>query len=203
MIKRAGSGMTDWLFDLPMPWLLLSPNIPKPMHGLNPRTLLGKEWWDRQRQIAYAHYGYCCWACGTHKSVASYHHWLEGHEAYEINYQTGRMYLVRVVALCHSCHNAIHDGRMRMMVMSGEMTHEKMEDILEHKSRVLKGMDYNHIPLWLSNTLSSLYTLTREMFPASKEVDWEDWRLVIDGEEYPPIYKSRKDWFAHYQGGDN
>lgn len=186
--------------EFPMPWLLLHPNIPKPLHGQNPRTILGKEWWDRERQIAYATWGYCCWACGTHKSEAMYHKWLEAHEAYQIDYQLGKMCLVKIVALCHSCHNAIHDGRMQMMLQSEEMDAEKYDQILEHKRLVLKEVDYNRIPFWMTSTLSSLRELTRDNFPHAKEVPWEDWRLVLEGKEYLPIHKSYEAWFEYYQG---
>ena len=94
--------LTDRL-GFPSPQILLQPNIPKPLHGLNPRTLKGREWWDEQRHEAYARCGSRCWACTTHESYAKYHHWLEGHEAYAYNYDKGTAELSEVVALCHSC----------------------------------------------------------------------------------------------------
>ena len=75
--------------EFPNPKYLTHPNIPKPLHGMNPRSILGKEWWDIKRREAYATHNYCCWACGIPKSKAKYHNWLEGHETYQINYKIG------------------------------------------------------------------------------------------------------------------
>lgn len=35
------------------PELLLHNNIPKPMHGVAPRVVLGQKWWDRERRECY------------------------------------------------------------------------------------------------------------------------------------------------------
>lgn len=73
------------------PEVLLSLQIPKPMHQLAPRTILGQRWWDETRQAAYASTAQHCLACGVHRVAAAYHPWLEGHELYEIDYRAGRM----------------------------------------------------------------------------------------------------------------
>ena len=93
--------------------ILLHPQIPKPMHTVNPRTILGRKWWDIVRNKSYEEKGFHCHACGVHKNDAQYKQWLEGHEFYSVNYKLGEVKFIKVVALCHSCHNYIHDGRLQ------------------------------------------------------------------------------------------
>ena len=49
------------LKDIPLPEpfrsrpeLLLQNSTVKPLHGVVPREILGKEWWDKTRRAAYA-----------------------------------------------------------------------------------------------------------------------------------------------------
>lgn len=46
------------------PVVLTHQNIPKPLHGLNPRTIKGQQWWDVAGKLADE--GYCI-ACGIAK----------------------------------------------------------------------------------------------------------------------------------------
>ncbi len=163
------------------PEILLHPNIPKPMHGLAPRTIMGSVWWDAERQKAYKSTGYTCAACGVPKADAEYHQWLEAHELYAIDYVKGRMVYMETVPLCHACHNFIHSGRMQAMVRKGEMKPEKQRHILERGLQILKAAGI------------------QKTGPENSIADWADWRLVFNGVEYPPIYKTFNEWMAKYK----
>ena len=163
------------------PELLLHPNIPKPLHGMNPRSILGTNWWDKMRQRAYVENNYCCWACGVHKSQANYHQWLEAHENYNINYRRGKVKLTEIVALCHSCHNFIHSGRMSALVRKGEMPYDKMKDIHNYGNTVLREAGIkNPAP------------------DASKIAPWHKWHLVLNGKKYYSKFKSYDEWLEYY-----
>ncbi len=165
------------------PEVLLCPQVPKPMHGLAPRMLLGKEWWDRTRRAAYASTGFHCVACGVHKSEAREHRWLEGHELYETDYLAGRMTYVETVPLCHFCHSFIHSGRLEMLVRAGKETHRKLLEVRRHGLDVLADAK-----------------LLKDLPYQGPCAEWGSWRLVLDGKEHPPIHATFEEWLAFYQG---
>jgi hypothetical protein len=166
----------------PRPELLLHPNVPKPLHGMSPRELLGDAWWDTVRQEAYRKAGYRCQACGVGKLDAKYHKWLEAHETYIYDYRTGTATVDEIVALCHSCHNYIHSGRLRALFQAGKTTKAKYEDIRIHGDNLL-----------------SAHNLT---FPESptETAPWHEWKIVINGKIFPTKWKSFEEWNAHYNG---
>lgn len=164
------------------PELLLCANIPKPLHRVNPRTILGKKWWDETRQKAAEETNQHCLACGVHKGRAKGKQWLEGHEIYEIDYVQGRSTYIETVPLCHYCHNFIHDGRLQALLDKGEITHNFYAAVLQHGERVMEEVG-----------LSFAQPYEGPFAP------WGDWRLVIDGEEYPPKFKNARAWLKEFR----
>lgn len=194
--------------------LLTHPNIPKPLHTLAPRTLLGEEWWNRVRQEAYAKENYHCWACGIHKYEADFHQWLEAHETYEINYAEGWMQLTEIVALCHSCHNFIHSGRLWILFKQGKITENKLRFILLHGFSLLKSQQLK--PFWgtaliwhLLNGKSEAAAIQdlreRKILVEHDEVfaEWSRWRLILNGKEYRTPFKDIDDWARHFKEKGN
>ncbi|MCH9735900.1 MAG: hypothetical protein K0U78_15330 [Actinomycetia bacterium] len=150
------------------PVLLLHPTIPEPMHGVNPRTVMGQKWWDENRKKAYAENKFHCFACGVHKMKAKYHKWLEAHESYKIDYEKGEMRLREIVALCHCCHNFIHHGRMEILVHQRKMAYEKYQYIINHGNNILELIPQNIIPSPFQGNVAG----------------WNEWHLLIDGNKY-------------------
>lgn len=144
------------------------------MHGMAPRVVLGTNWWNKTRLLAYKSTNYHCVACGVFKTDAKGRRWLEAHETYEIDYLLGRMTYVESVPLCHYCHNFCHPGRMRALLEANSMTHAKYAAIVQHGEVVLKAAK---IKIPKHESVITTYT------------DPDDWRLVIDGVEY-----ARKDF---------
>ncbi len=167
------------------PEVLLCPNIPKPMHGVAPRVVLGSVWWDNERQAAYRSTDYHCIACGIPKLLAEYHQWLEGHELYKINYKKGLMTYVETVPLCHFCHNFIHSGRLEALLEAGQIHHAKYRSIIQHGDRILKQAGLKRLEAY-----------------AGPFAEWGRWRLQIGKKKYPPLYKTEESWLEAFTPKD-
>lgn len=165
---------------VPNPEILCHPNIPKPLHGINPRTIYGQEWWDAQRKKAYASTGFHCAACGVYGKDALFHPWLEAHEFYLFDYAKGRVVFDHLVPLCHACHNYIHDGRLELLASTGQIPQKKYDTIIAHGDAVVEK--------------AKLTRKRNKRHTASKSADWKNWRMIVDGKEYGPSSDSYFDW---------
>lgn len=164
--------------SFPDPTILLHPQIPKPLHTLNPRNILGDEWWDLERTYAYRKHDFHCHACGMPASGDKYRQWLEAHEMYKIDYKTGAVVFTDIVALCYCCHNFIHKGRMKAL-LGTEFTQAKYDYIIKRGNKILK-----------LNQLKA-----KEQIATCK---WKDWHLVIDGRNYGQRFKNIEEWKRYY-----
>ena len=171
------------------PQILLHPNIPKPMHGVAPRVVLGLNWWNRERLLSYKSTDFHCQACGVHKLYAKYHQWLEAHELYDIDYAKGRMKYLRSVPLCHFCHNYIHDGRLQMLLDRGEIHHAKFVAIIKHGDSVLKAAGIKKLS----------HEKRDELILNGPLAEWSKWRLVIGRKHYKPLYNSYEEWSEAFE----
>lgn len=170
------------------PEILLSDNIPQPMHGTAPRVILGSKWWNATRKAAYASTDFHCIACGVHKTMAKGRKWLEGHELYKVDYPKGRLTYLETVPLCHFCHNFIHDGRLLSLLHKEEIHHQKFVAIIQHGDRVLASVGLKRKP---REKREAEYT---DGLLMNTVAAWKDWRLVIDNLEYMPKFRTAQQW---------
>lgn len=203
------------------PILLCHPNIPKPLHTLNPRTIKGSNWWNEVKKECKEKSGDRCWACGVHKSEAKARKWMEAHENYSINYSTGRVEYVGTCALCHYCHNFIHDGRLISLVNKNEYDYQQFVKIMEHGNAILKafiesiGIEWIGGKQWQwvkdkngfsvlkkTNQLVDIYpvlqTYSKRVQWVGDGAKWEDYHLVINGERYERKFDTFEDWQSFY-----
>jgi len=162
------------------PKLLLHPNIPKPLHGIAPRVIMGGNWWDIERKKAYSNANYCCEACGIHKQDAKLHKWLEAHEIYKYDYSAGVAKFVRLTALCHYCHNFIHNGRLEMLLREEKITMALYDDIMNHGINILKK----------ANLLNEWF----DRHDVTTLASWHTWKMLFNGKLYGPSTNSFAEW---------
>ena len=181
------------------PEILTHPNIPKPLHGLNPRSILGKEWWDNVRFSAQKKSDYKCVVCGIRKKDAT-PAWLEGHEHYEFNYDTGIIEVVEIVSLCHKCHNFIHSGRLYKEI-GGKKTKQEVKDILKHGFNILKnnGLKCFGNTLEIAKIINvDTMWLDETHLRFNNNLKWGDFKLLLNNTLYDSKFGSYKEWKKYY-----
>lgn len=178
------------------PEILTHPHIPKPLHGMNPRTILGKEWWDKTRFEAQKRTNYKCSACGVHKSNAKKHQWLEGHEYWNIDYNTGICEVVSIEPLCHYCHNFIHSGRLAMII-GGDKSKSEVIEILEHGFKILSDNKLNAFPFTLKFARkigARTYGVKSQLLNSYGPLKWTDYVMILEGKKYHGKFKNINEW---------
>ena len=180
----------------PSPKIILCPRIPKPLHYVNPRSILtkiDKDWWDRTRHRVYELSGFRCMCCGVKKEdQKGYPKYLDAHELYSINYSTGEVRLGYIVSLCHSmCHRGVHFGRLTSEFDKGNISEEEFLSVISHANTLCKE---NNLPMknWNVDVNDNL----------SGNVPWNNWRLIlnIEGEEksFYSLFKSEEEMDEYY-----
>ena len=196
--------------------LLTMPNIPTPLQGpgMQPRTIFGTSQWNKIRKKSYADAGYHCEICGADCSDSIMH----CHEVFSIDYKKHTSTFERVVALCPLCHiKGIHSGRALTMFKKGEpyMSKEKLLEGAENAFTIISSYNKAHPgqpPLRAFETFLEYVkqpALKQEMERLIRKYNmqfyrinektwktkyWNDWRVIINGVEYPTVYPTREDW---------
>ncbi len=182
------------------PKILQHPNIPKPLHGVNPRTIMGQSWWEKTRQEAYESNNFHCLACGVHKNEARYYSRLEAHENYTIDYCTGTVKVTDIIPLCHSCHNFIHSGRL-WMISKTDSQIKKTCEILKHGFDILKANKLCAFSgtIWVAEELGVKHKC-KELKQKHPEIpiEWGSWKLIFNKQSYHSKFKNIKEWADFY-----
>ena len=193
--------------------LIAMPNIPRPLHGVNPRTLLGTKTWNFMRKAAYATANDKCEICGYEPEDLRKRH---GHEVYEIDYANGTAKFVRVFCVCSLCHlGCIHTGRALTLwkknnplyptdflllgaehafKIISEYNHDNPGADLRAYSTFLDYLKYDELKKPMEELISKydvkFYTEVEDM------VEWKDWKLIIGDQEYKTPYADENEWKA-------
>jgi hypothetical protein len=143
------------------------------------------------------------------KKEARYKQWLEAHECYLINYLQGTATFMGVCALCHSCHNYIHDGRLKAIYDKGGLNRKKYLDIITHGNKILRdckprilyakaAFSGNQVPMMNNPFVDQTGLSINYMGIVTKQALWNKWRLIIQDQVFPTPYPSYEAWAQHY-----
>jgi hypothetical protein len=181
------------------PEILTHPNIPKPLHGISPRTINGDAWWNSTRREVYASDDYHCIACGVYKYDALIHQWLEAHEYYEIDYKKGTMVCKSIEPLCHCCHSFIHSGRLEN-IAGKEKSISDVVDILERGFTILSQFNLKCFPGTFDFALRlKANTFGVRPYKIDSKVPWNKWRFIWNGKEYFSKFKNEEELNHFYE----
>ncbi len=196
--------------------LMTMPNIPTPLQGegMQPRTIFGVSAWNKIRKKCYADAGYHCQICGADCTGSIMH----AHEVYSIDYKKHTSTFERVVALCPLCHvKGIHSGRALTLYKKGVpyMSREKLLEGAENAFTIISSYNRAHPgaePLRAFETFldyakqpalkADMEHLIRKYNMEFYHIDerswrrkyWSDWRIIINGVEYPTVYENIEAW---------
>lgn len=193
--------------------LVAMPNIPRPLHGVNPRTILGASTWNHMRRACYAQADNTCEICGYKPELLRRRH---GHEVYEIDYARGTAKFVRVFCVCSLCHLAcIHTGRALTLWKNNNPLYPTnfLLDGAEHAFKIISEYNKDNPKADLRAYSTFLdYLKHEELRPTMEKlidkynikfytevedmVEWGDWKLIIGNREYPTPYANKEEWKA-------
>lgn len=191
--------------------LIAMPNIPRPLHGVNPRTLLGASTWNRMRRRCYAEANDTCEICGYKPENLRQRH---GHEVYEIDYAHGTAKFVKVFCVCSMCHlGCIHTGRALTLWKHGNPLYptEFLLQGAEHAFKLINEYNKDNPKADLRAYSTFLDYLKHDELrePMEKLIEkynvkfysevedmaeWGDWKLIIGNNEYNTPYADKDAW---------
>lgn len=192
--------------------LIAMPNIPKPLHSVAPRTVLGPTEWDKMRKACYEAANDTCEICGERPNNLRARH---GHEVYEIDYEKGISRFVRVFCVCYLDHlGAIHTGRAitlwkgknplyptefllagaeKAFTIISSYNHDHPEADLRAYSTFIEYLKYDELREPMLELIGK-HNIKFYMEDPKKVAPWGQWKLIIGDEEYPTPYKNEKEW---------
>ena len=190
--------------------LITMPNVPRPLHGLPPRKIMGDTMWTRVRKRCYFDAGYKCEICGVDPPKGQLH----AHELYSYDYIEGTGKFERCIAICKQDHDFIHSGRLITMYKNGNVLYPKsyVLGVVEKGFKLIHDYNETHKnekPLRayatfleylkvseLAEEMSELISKYKIKFYAEPKhiAKWADWKLLFGKKEYPTPYANQGEW---------
>ena len=188
--------------------LITMPNVPRPLHGLPPRKIMGQTNWDTMRKRCYYNAKYKCEVCGCEPEKGQLH----AHELYTVDWINGTSTFNRCIAICKKDHDFIHSGRLLTLYKQGNILYPKeyVLSVVEKGFKLISEvndkyhsdlrayatfLEYLKVPSLCMEMQKLIKKYNMKFYSEPKKIaDWGDWRLVWRGKEYHTPYKSEGDW---------
>lgn len=190
--------------------LITMPNVPRPLHGLPPRKIMGQANWDRMRKRCYYDAGYKCEICKCEPPKGQLH----AHELYSYDWLEGTGKFERCIAICKQDHDFIHSGRLITMLKNGNPLYPKsyVLGVVEKGFKLISEYNATHRnkkPLKAYSTFLEYLKVPEIREDMEKLIKkygiefyeepthiakWSDWRLLYGTKEYPTPYKDVAEW---------
>lgn len=197
--------------------LIAMPNQPRPLHGegCQPRTILRPKDWNAMRKKCYEDAGLRCQICGAEVGKDIEKRQLHAHEVMAIDWEHGTSTFLGCVATCFLDHiGCIHNGRAITLYSKNSplITKEFLLEGAEKAFTIISSYNRDHpeADLRCYSTyieylkfdelrepmleLIKKYDISFYSEDPKKTAKWGEWRLLLDGEEYPTPYKNEKEW---------
>jgi hypothetical protein len=156
----------------PRPELLLGHNVPRPLYGVAPRTVIGDTLWRKISKHVCDVSGRRCEACGLHESELPKGKTLHCHEIYAVDYVDGVACLEELISICPHCHARVHGRLLKAMVENGTVSQWYADFV---NSRAEKILTEAGLPL-------------RPVIP-EVIAPWDSWHLLMfDGSKHYSLY---------------
>lgn len=190
--------------------LITMPNVPRPLHGLPPRKIMGTTAWNRMRKRCYYDAGYKCEICGADPPKGQLH----AHELYTYDWKEGTGRFERCIAICKRDHDFIHSGRMITLYKEGNLLYPKsyVLDVVEKGFKLIRDYNISHpdrdplrayatfleylrVPELTEDMVRLINTYNVEFYSEPRRIaKWGKWRLLFGKREYPTPYATQGDW---------
>lgn len=190
--------------------LLTMPNVPKPLHGLPPRVIMGKSTWDHVRKRCYFEAGYKCEICGCEPPKGQLH----AHELYSYDWKAGTGKFERCIAICKQDHDFIHSGRLITMLKNNNILYPKeyVLGVVEKGFKLVYEYNTTHRnkkPLRVYSTflnyleVPSIHDEMEKLIDKyeiqfyedpDEQAEWGDWKLLIGDVAHPTPYANYWEW---------
>ena len=120
---------------------ILLQELPKPLHTITPRFILGGKEWRKLKNIAAAQNNFCCWGCGVNINETQTFKRLEGAPVFVVEEKYKIVYHRDVAALCYKCNSFLNISKVKSMEAQGLYEKGFSEEIVLHGSALVNVLE--------------------------------------------------------------